>query len=361
MAELQDAKRATARGYTPLSGKIALEEAFTLPDMEQLSSVHPWQKTERYKPIIKGLRDIYGRIDKMDRYGVELEVLSLNSPGLQGIPDASVAESCMQRANDELADIVGRRPDRFAGFAALAMHRPDVAARELERCGSELGFKGALINGFQNVGDSATAAYLDEIQYLPFWQQAEALGVPIYIHPRDFLESQQRIIEGRPEMHASVWAYTPETAGHAMRLILSGLFDICPRLQIVLGHLGEALSFLIDRIDRRLEYVEESMETRLKHPPSYYLRNNFHFTTAGAFDTLALQNAIGVMGVDRILFSIDDPFETIEDAVDWFETTPLAPEARRRIGIDNAKRLLRLEGKAPPHRAAAPPCDRPSL
>ena len=349
MTPTDDSPSPPARAYTPLAGKIALEEAFTLPNMPQLGSVHAWQRTERYEPVLRNLPDIYGRIEKMDRYGVALEVLSLSSPGLQGVPDARLGREYMQRANDELAGIIAKRPDRFAGFAALAMHDPDFAADELERCVHDLGFKGALLNGCQNVGDSTTVAYLDEPQYLPFWRRVEALGLPVYIHPRDFIDGQQRIIDGRPELHASVWAYTPETAGHAMRLITSGLFDKCPRLQVILGHLGEALSFFIDRIDRRVTYIEEMMDPRLEHPPSYYLRNNFYFTTAGAFDTLALQNAIGVLGVERILFSIDDPFETFADAVDWFETAPFSPEDRRRIGYENASRLLRLRnpGKNP--------------
>lgn len=330
-----------ARYYTPLPGKIILEEALRLPSFDELNPTHPWQQSARYKPIMEGLLDVDGRIEDMDRYGIGLQVLSLSAPGLQGVPDAKVAQRHMVETNDQLAEIVARHPDRFAGFAGLAMHDADAAASELRRCVEQLGFVGALINGCQNVGDEKTVAYLDEPQYWPFWREVEALGVPVYIHARDPVEGQQRILDGHPEMHASVWAYTPETAGHALRLIMSGLFDDFPNLQIILGHLGEGLSFSISRIDRRLFYVEEQMKRKLAHPPSHYLRNNFYLTTAGAFDTLAMQNAVAFMGIARILFSIDYPFETLGAAVDWFETAPLTPEDRRRIAIENAAQLLR--------------------
>src|SRR4029453_15346601 len=129
-------------------------------------------------------------------------------------------------------------PDRFVGVAALAMQDPEIATQELERCVKELGFRGALVNGFSQVGRPDPAVSYDLPQYRPFWAAVERLDVPFYLHPRNPLPRDARLYAGHPWLLGAAWGFGNETAVHALRLIGSGLFDEFPRLSIVIGHLG---------------------------------------------------------------------------------------------------------------------------
>ena len=191
----------------------------------------------------------------MDEFGIETMLLSLNAPAVQAIPDPGRAAEVARRANDFLAEEVHKRPQRFQGLAALAMQDPDGAARELERCVKELGFRGALVNGFSQVNDADTPVYYDLPQYRPFWATVERLDVPFYLHPRNPLPRDARIYEGHPWLLGPIWAFGQETAVHALRLMASGLFDAYPRLQIILGHMGENLPFGIWRVDNSNAWI----------------------------------------------------------------------------------------------------------
>ena len=272
----------------------------------------------------------------MDRHGIALSILSLNSPAIQAIPDPRAAAETARRANDALADAIARRPDRFAGFAALPMQDPEAAALELTRSVRDLGFKGALVNGFSERGGAVL--YYDDAIYLPFWSVAEQLGVPFYLHPRDPLPSREPIYEGHPWFRGSAWAFGAETAMHALRLMASGLFDRHPRLTMILGHLGEGLPYSVWRIDHRLGKSPRGIPA--KRTMADYLRANFYLTTSGNFRTPTLVNAIAEVGADRILFSVDYPFEDAADAASWFDTAEISEEQRRRIGRENAARLF---------------------
>ena len=185
-----------------------------------------------------------------------------------------------RRLNDFEAEQVAHRPDRFAGFAALPMQDPDQAITELRRCVRELGFVGAMINGFSQVGAEDTAVYLDDPRYRPFWAEVQELDVPIYLHPRDSLPSQSQIYQGHPWLLGSAWAFSVETGTHALRLMGSGLFDTYPRLQVILGHFGELLPFNIWRTDHRIEVGPRGIPAQ--RPLGHYLRNNFHLTGMSA-------------------------------------------------------------------------------
>ena len=161
----------------------------------------------------------------MDEHGIEMMLLSLNAPAVQAIPDPARAHDIARKANDYLAEQVRKRPDRFAGFAALAMQDPERAAGELERCVKDLGFRGALVNGFSQINDAETALYYDLPQYRPFWATVERLDVPFYLHPRNPLPRDAKIYEGHPWLLGPIWAFAQETAVHALRLMGSGLFD----------------------------------------------------------------------------------------------------------------------------------------
>jgi 2,3-dihydroxybenzoate decarboxylase len=319
--------------------KIALEEHFAMPETlrDTLYSglFSSWSDMRRR---LLDLNDL--RLAEMDKYGIQLSILSLHNPAVQGIPDPKRAIDLARRANDLLAEAVGRWPDRFAGFAALPMQDPDAAIVELSRCVNDLGFKGSMVNGFSQVGDQETVVYLDDVRYLSFWAEVERLDVPLYLHPRDPLPSREPVYEGHPWFMASVWAFGVETAIHALRLMGSGLFDRYPRLNIILGHLGEGLPSSIWRVDNRLKKSPRGIPA--SQPMAYYLRSNFYITTSGNFRTPTLIDAMMEVGSDRILFAVDYPFEDTVDATIWFDNLEISETDRLKIGRTNAVSLFKL-------------------
>jgi 2,3-dihydroxybenzoate decarboxylase len=323
-----------------MQGKVTLEDHFAIEETlgdSQPFGAHVWPEL-RYR-----LMDFQEqRLRLMDQSGVEIMVTSLNAPAIQAIPNIREATDCARRANDVLAAEVAKRPDRFVGLAALAMQDPELAVRELERCVKELGFKGALVNGFSQVGAPDSTVYYDLPQYRPFWAAVESLGVPFYLHPRNPLPGSIPGYEGHSWLIGPTWAFAAETAVHALRLIGSGLFDAHPRLQIILGHLGEGLPYYLWRIDNRNNWMKAPHKYAARARVANYVRANFHFTTSGHFSTPALIDAIAEMGVDRVMFSVDYPFEDISDATNWFDQVPLSESDRRKIGRSNALRLFGL-------------------
>ena len=279
------------------------------------------------------------RLAEMDAAGIDVAVLSQTVPGVQGIPDPADASAAARDINDFLASVVATHPARYAGFASLALHDADAAARELDRCVGRLGFKGAMINGYSNIPDTDSAEYLDAPRLLPFWEAAAALDVPIYLHPRPSLD--RRAYRGHSELVGAMWGFAPETATHALRLIYSGLFDRLPRLTVMLGHLGETLTHFAWRIQHCFEYnpSDKRLEKRLQD----YLCENFYVTTSGHFSDQALINAILTVGADRILFAADYPYEAMQPAARWIERAPISENDRRKIAHGNARRVLRME------------------
>ncbi len=324
-----------------MQGKIALEEHFALPEtLQDSKGFFPDTVWGELRERLLDIKD--RRLREMDANGVELMILSLNAPTIQAIPDPRAAGELARRANDYLADEVAKRPDRFKGFAALPLQDPDLAARELERCVRDLGFKGPLVNGFSQVGDEATLTYYDEPAYRDFWRTVEALDVPFYLHPRNPLLSHARIFQGHEWLLGPTWGFGQETAVHALRLAGSGLFDDCPRLQIILGHMGEGLPFSMWRIDHRNAWMNLPPSYKAKRQIADYFRENFHLTTSGNFRTPTLLDAIAEIGVDRIMFSTDWPFENVDHAALWFDAAEIAEADKRKIGRDNARHLFRL-------------------
>lgn len=325
-----------------MQNKIALEEHFATPDTigdsQRFFLADAWPEQRRR------LLDVQQeRIERMDSCGIGYTILSLNAPAVQGIPDTQRAIDVARRANDLLAEQVARRPDRFGAFAALPMQDPDAAARELNRAISELGFKGALVNGFSQIGSLENATYCDLPQYWPFWGEVARLDVPFYLHPRNPLPSQQLAIEGHPWLMGPAWAFSPETGVHALRLIGSGLFDAYPTLQIILGHLGE---FVQNNIWRTSHWASTNgknpLGVKARRPFIDYFLENFLVTTSGNFRTIAMRNAMDELGADRVMFSTDYPFESMEEASAWFDEAQINENDRQKIGHDNAKRVFRL-------------------
>ena len=327
-----------------MQGKIALEEHFAIPETADDSMGY---FPDRVRQEVRSRNaDIHGRrLALMDEHGIEMMLLSLNAPAVQAIPEPARAHEIARKANDYLAEQVAKRPDRFQGLAALAMQDPELAARELERCVKQLGFRGALVNGFSQVGDAETIVYYDLPQYRPFWATVERLDVPFYLHPRNPVAKNAHIYEGHPWLLGPIWAFGQETAVHALRLMGSGLFDAHPRLQIILGHLGENLPYAMWRIDNANGWIENRHNYPAKKRMRDYFCANFYITTSGNFHSQALIDAMLTLGADRIMFSADWPFENIDHAARWFDSCPISEADRVKIGRLNALRLFKLSGR----------------
>ena len=222
------------------------------------------------------------------------------------------------------------------------MQDVELATRELERCVKELGFSGALVNGFSQVDDPNAALYYDTPDYWPFWETVERLDVPFYLHPRNPLPRWAQIYEGHSWLLGPTWGFGVEAATHALRLMGSGLFDRCPRLNMILGHLGEGLPYSLWRVDHRNNWAKAGHNCPAQKPIGDYFRANFHLTTAGNFRSQTLIDAMLEIGADRIMFSTDYPFEAVRDAADWFDAAPISEDDRRKIGRSNAIRLFKL-------------------
>jgi gamma-resorcylate decarboxylase len=319
--------------------KIALEEHFAID--ETLGHAEQFVPGGQRSDLRARLLDFHDlRLGSMDRYGIERMIVSLNAPAIQAIPDTRRAIELARRANDCLAEQIARRPDRFAGLAALPMQDPGAAGAELQRAVRDLGFKGALVNGFTQLGHEDTSLYYDLPEYLPFWAELERLNVPFYLHPREPLPNQRRMYEGHPWLMGPVWAFAVETSVHALRLMASGLFDKHPKIQIILGHLGEGLPYNVWRADHRIQKYPHDIPAKKRL--AEYLCSNFYVTTSGNFRTQTLIDAMLEMGADRILFSVDYPFEEVADAAEWFDGAGISEPDRMKIARTNAAQLFQF-------------------
>ncbi|WP_425106407.1 amidohydrolase family protein [Ancylobacter sp.] len=314
--------------------KIALEEHFTTPELAA-HVARPTQSDALFADVERRLADFDAlRLEMMDRTGIARMVLSVTTPGVQGLRDTMEAIRLARNANDFLAREVSKRPDRYAGFAHLALQDAEAAAGELERAVRDLGFCGALINGQTN------GHYLDEERYLPFWERVEELGVPVYLHP-GAMADQPAMFAHRPEIGGPVWAWTAETAAHALRLVLGGTLTRFPGVRIILGHMGETLPFLLWRLDSRRQFdLGETLPPEAL--PSAIIRRSIKVTTSGVCDPVALAATLEALGEDNVMFSVDYPYEDPDVAATFIDTAPIAEEVRAKVCHGNAERLLGL-------------------
>jgi predicted TIM-barrel fold metal-dependent hydrolase len=290
------------------------------------------------------LLDVDERIKIMDATGIERAVLSLTSPGIQSLTDPKVAVEVARHTNDIIrSQYVDKHPDRLSMFASVPTQDPQAAADELERAVRDLGALGALVNGYTNVSDDDTAKYLDHPSFAPFWAKLAELNVPLYLHPREPLPSQTLIYDGYSSLIGSAWGFAHETGTHAVRIMLSGIFDQHPDVQVILGHLGEGLPFLLPRLEHRLDRQSEGSGLGpARRRVSEYFNNNFYVTTSGHFHTRTLYNTISELGVDRVMFSADYPYENMEEAAAWFDSSLLCHNDSLKIGRENARRLFAM-------------------
>jgi uncharacterized protein len=280
------------------------------------------------------------RLEKMDAAGIDLQVLSLTSPGVEQFGPA-LGTHLARKSNDELAEVVHRYQGRFLGFAALAPKDPEAAADELERAVKDLSFRGWKTHS--NYGDS----YLDEAQYRPILERAEQLEAPIYLHPTvpaiPPLRRYGFALAGAP------FGFGLETSMCMMRLIYGGIFDRHPRLKVILGHLGEGLPFLLHRLD--FAYVrpwfDPEARPKLAKKPSDYLRENVYVTTSGNYFPAAFACTVEALGIDRILMATDYPYEDMDECVGFLEGLPLSEDDRAKVYSGNAGRLGITAGTQP--------------
>jgi uncharacterized protein len=326
---------------------VALEEHFTVPRI--VSRIDPeaikrrgfpgpdfvWAQTTKRNEL-SDLGDT--RVADMDTSGVTVQVLSVAGPGADLVPgEAGIAMA--RDYNDALAEAVARHPDRYRGFAHLPMLAPEAAADELERTVKDLGFHGVLVNG------PTDGRFLDDPSFDPILERAAALDLPIYIHPGIPAEVVRNAhYDGLPgnfsfTLALSAWGWHAETAIHTLRLVLSGALDRHPGLKIVIGHMGEALPFMLDRID---ETTTNEAKMRLRRSVKQTILDQVWITTSGFFTMAPFMAALMTFGADRIMFSVDYPFASNARARGFLDALPVSAADRAKIAHGNADRLLRL-------------------
>lgn len=313
---------------------IALEEHFQIPEV---GSTYPRHDANRSPALIQRLEEVgAARIAEMDATGIDVQVLSHSAPAVQKMGDAEAAVRLARLANDRLAEAVRAHPARFAGFATLPTPDPKAAADELERAVTKLGFKGAMIHGLTN------GRFHDEKEFWPIYERAQALDVPIYFHPSVPVQPvidayYATYVDQIPGILRAAWGFTVETATQGVRMVLSGVFDAYPGLQVILGHLGEGLPFFSWRINMALE-----RDWKAGSGFKDVFCAHFNVTTSGFWSDPALLCTIQELGLDRIMFSVDYPFAPNKPATEWLDRVPLCQEDRVKLASGNAQRLLKI-------------------
>jgi len=320
---------------------IAIEEHFTTPLYNDLHATTPRRRNSMADRNQRVGHDVEAellnvsntRVAAMNEAGIDLQVLSLTMPGAQGL-DAPSALKVARDANERMAQAINAHPGRFAAFAALPT--PDVAAsvKELERTVREDGFKGTMINGHTN------GEFLDDKKFWPIFEAAQALDVPIYLHPRDPHPAARAYFAGYEELASAAWGFTADTVTHFLRLIFAGVFDTFPKLKMILGHLGEGLPFYLDRLE---DHTCLAAKRRgLKKSIAEVMHENVIVTTSGNFSPAAFQCTRDVLGIDKIIFSVDWPYESNKLGVEFLKRLALAPHELEMLAHGNAERLLKL-------------------
>ncbi|AMN43179.1 amidohydrolase family protein [Rhodoplanes sp. Z2-YC6860] len=310
---------------------IALEEHYWDPD---LLALFPGSEGKRVPEVAKRMLDMGElRLREMDEAGIDMQVLSHGAPGTQKL-DAATSVRMARQTNDRLAAFVATNPKRFAALCLLPTPDPAAAADELERAVSKLGMKGAMIHGLTN------GKFIDEPNFWPIFERAQALDVPIYLHPAfpspvvtDAYYKEYTATN--PLLIGPALGFTVEALTQGVRMVISGVFEKYPKLKIILGHLGEGIPFLLWRIDN---FLPRSTGSSFKD----IFRKNFYLTTSGFFSDTALTASITEMGIDHVMFSVDWPFNNNKAGTDWLNSLPLSATDRAKMAGGTAKALLKL-------------------
>ena len=327
----------------PHARAITLEEHFVTDSFLKATGAYGENAAPQMVELQPKLLDIgAGRIAAMDEASIDYQVLSLAAMGFDAL-DAETSRPLARDINDELAEAVRAHPDRLGGFAALALKDPAAAAAELERCVTRLGFAGALVNG------TTGGLFLDDPRFLPVFEAAVHLGVPIYLHPAPPPEPvRQAYFSGLGEagqlLSIAGWGWHAETGLHTLRLIVAGLFDRLPALQLIIGHMGEGLPYALARSSAVLSRATP----RPRRPVADYFKSNIHITTSGYFTQPPLTCAVEVVGIDRVLFSVDYPFSPNTRGRAFLESLAgtLSPDDLAKLTHRNAEQVFKLPGTA---------------
>ena len=311
---------------------VALEEHFLAPVGED-----PFARglPAGGSSVVSELNDIgEGRVADMDAHGIDYQVLGHNIPGTQALTGQEAVDVA-KGINDHVAEAVRRFPNRLGGFAALPSSEPDDAAKELARAKDELGLVGSMING------TTGGRFLDDPYFHPMLEAAERLEMPIYLHPAlpppAVFDAYYKGLDPQVGFGlVGAWGWNSETAIHVLRMIVGGVFDRLPGLQLIIGHMGEGLPFMMGRI------AQLSSVTNLERPIADYFQQNIHITTAGVFDFPALLCSMMAVGADRIMFSVDYPFCANEEGAAFLASAAIGPTERALISHRNAEKLLGL-------------------
>jgi len=311
---------------------VALEEHYW--DAELAAGFKSPEVNNRdLRPKLESLGEL--RLKAMDDAGIDVQVLSHGAPATQRL-EGEAAVAMARGVNDRLHAAILAHPGRFAGFGVLPTADPKAAADELERVVDKLGFKGAMVHGIAN------GVFFDDRRFWPIYERAQALDVPLYIHPAmphpAVIEAYYKdYVKDFPSILTAGWGFTVETATQGIRIVLSGVLDAYPRVKLILGHMGEGLPFSLWRID-------QALSRRGNRAASFReaFREHFWITTSGNFSTPALLCSIMEMGVDRIMFSVDWPYVDSGPGVEWIENVPLSTEDKHKIMHGNAQRLLKM-------------------
>lgn len=316
---------------------IGLEEHFVTPELEGYGAgTATVAQPGRWAEASRRLLDLTGeRLEAMDAAGLDVQLLSLNSPGIQAEPDPAVAVARAAAVNDLLAATIEAHPSRFAGFCALPLQDPQAAAKELERSVTQLGLRGALVNAHTH------GRYLDDPTMRVVWEYAEGLDVPLYLHPANGVDAAH-VLAGHPELIGPMWSWGTDTASHALRLVFGGVFDDFPEAKLLLGHMGEGLPYVLWRLDSRWGFHNHHGIELRRGTPSEYLRHNLYITTSGVCSAPPLHCALAALGPEHVLFGTDYPFEEMDVATEFLRTAPIDDTDRAKIAHGNAERLLKL-------------------
>jgi 2,3-dihydroxybenzoate decarboxylase len=330
--------------------RIAVEEAFVTADVvtawkDALSrpDVEPGfarlggiMMSAAGKPLVDRLLEIGSqRLARMDAAGIDMQVLALTAPGVQ-VLETGLATRLAAQSNDLLAEAIKAHPARFSGLAAVAPQDPAAAAREIERAAMHLGLRGVIINSHTK------GEHLDLPKFRPILEAAEAFDLPIYLHPR---EPSPAMVTPYLDygLYFATWGFSAESGLHALRLIMSGTFERHPRLKFILGHMGEAIPFWLQRIDNRYAaQVRVGATRRLQKRPSEFFLDNFVITTSGVMSMPALRLSLDVLGAERILFAVDYPYENDVEAARFMDVADITEDERRQIYSGNAERIFKL-------------------
>ena len=310
---------------------VALEEHFVAPAAAPPLGDAP--VPEPLATMFRKLDDVgEGRIADMDANGIDFQVLGHNIPGTQGLTGQEAID-VSREINDYVAEAVRRHPDRLGAFAVVPSSEPDDAAKELARAKDELGLVGTMINGMTG------GRFLDDPYFHPMLEAAARLEMPIYLHPAIPPPAvAEAYLKGGNFGLAMAWNWHSETAIHVLRMILAGVFDRLPGLQLIIGHMGEGLPFMLGRLTE----ISKMMPTGMEQPIAEYFKQNIHITTAGVFDFPSLLCSMMVVGADRIMFSVDYPYCANETGAAFLASVPIGATEKELIAHRNAETLLGL-------------------